>query len=167
MKTEQLEIRPAARNDRSAIWRIFQEVIRAGETYAIDPATSRGEGLAFWFGRNAQVFVAERAGRTVGSYYVKPNQGGGGAHVANAAFIVAGQVRGQGVGRAMAQHCLAEAQKLGFRAMQFNFVISTNPALRLWQELGFEVIGTLPHAFQTPGQEFVDVHILFRSLDKK
>ena len=167
MKTGSLEIRPATTNDRNAIWRIFREVIAVGETYAIDPAISRKEGLALWFGNKAHVFVAESAGRISGSYYVKPNQSGGGSHVANAAFIVASGARGRGIGRAMAEHCLTEARRLGFRSMQFNFVISTNSALRLWKQLGFEVTGTLPRAFQNPGGEFVDVYVMFRPLEIK
>jgi ribosomal protein S18 acetylase RimI-like enzyme len=101
----------------------------------------------------------------VGTYILRPNQSGGGSHVANAAFMVASDAQGCGVGRAMAEHCLNEARRIGFRAMQFNYVISTNtPAIRLWQELGFEIVGTLPGAFRHPQKGYVDVYVMFRSL---
>jgi L-amino acid N-acyltransferase YncA len=101
----------------------------------------------------------------VGTYILRPNQRGGGAHVANAAFMVASTARGQGVGGAMAEHCLSEARRLGFWAMQFNFVVSTNEsAIHLWKQLGFEIVGTLPKAFLHPQHGFVDVYVMFRSL---
>jgi ribosomal protein S18 acetylase RimI-like enzyme len=170
-----LEIRKAAETDHDEIWKIFREVIVAGDTYAIDPGISRPDALALWFRDDTHTFVAEldrlnqpsseSARRVVGSYFLKPNQAGAGSHVANAAFIVASGARGQGVGRAMAEHCLTEAQGLGFRAMQFNFVVSTNQsAIRLWRQLGFNVVGTLPGAFRHLEKGFVDVHVMFRSL---
>ena len=100
-----------------------------------------------------------------GTYILRPNQAGGGSHVANAAFMVAPDMQGHGIGRAMAEHCLSEARRLGFRAMQFNFVVSANvAAVRLWQRLGFKIVGTLPDAFRHPEQGFVDVYVMFRSL---
>lgn len=101
----------------------------------------------------------------VGSYILKPNQPALGAHIANASFIVAPKARGLGVGRAMGEHCLSEAGRLGFRAMQFNFVVSTNEsAVHLWQELGFKIVGTLPGAFRHAVKGYVDVYVMFRSL---
>src|SRR6185436_9453208 len=98
------------------------------------------------------------------SSYVKPNQPGRGAHVANAGFMVAPEARGRGVGRELGEHAIAEARRLGFRAMQFNFVVSTNPAVRVWRALGFAVVGTLPGAFRHPERGFVDVYVMFREL---
>jgi ribosomal protein S18 acetylase RimI-like enzyme len=96
---------------------------------------------------------------------LRPNQFGGGSHVANAGFMVAPEARGQGVGRAMGEHCLSEACRLAFRAMQFNFVVSTNePAIRLWEQLGFEIVGTLPGAFRHPEKGEVNVYVMYRSL---
>jgi ribosomal protein S18 acetylase RimI-like enzyme len=113
-----------------------------------------------------QSFFKSASG-VVGTYILRPNQSGGGAHVANAAFMVAAHARGEGVGRAMGEHCLAEARQLGFRAMQFNFVVSTNEsAIRLWRQLGFEIVGTLPGAFHHPTQGYVEVYVMFRSLDE-
>ncbi|PYI41802.1 MAG: GNAT family N-acetyltransferase, partial [Verrucomicrobia bacterium] len=109
--------------------------------------------------------VAEKDGTVVGTYILRPNQLGPGSHVANAAFIVASNAQGSGVGRAMAEHCLAEARQMGFRAMQFNFVVSTNaPAIHLWKQLGFKIVGTLPGAFRHPEKGYVDVHVMYRSL---
>src|SRR5204862_8184534 len=108
---------------------------------------------------------ASRRDRVVGTYILRPNQSGGGSHVANAAFMVAPNARGLGIGRKMGEHCLSEARRLGFRAMQFNFVVSTNEgAIRLWKQLDFEVLGTLPGAFRHPQKGYVDVYVMFRSL---
>ena len=137
----------------------------SGDTYALDPNIARKDALMFWFGTRTHTYVAENYQRVLGTYILRPNHPGPGSHVANAAFMVAAKARGQGVGRAMGEHCLNEARRLGFRAMQFNFVVSTNEsAIRLWQELGFKIIGTLPGAFRHPEKGYVDVYVMFRSL---
>jgi ribosomal protein S18 acetylase RimI-like enzyme len=168
-----VQVRAATEADGDAIWKIFREVIAAGETYPINPDISRDDALAYWFQAGAHAYVAEQEPesgvkhhrRIVGSYTLHPNQSGGGAHVANAAFIVAKKARGQGIGRALGEHCFAEARRLGFRAMQFNFVISTNEsAVKLWQDLGMQIVGTLPGAFRHPEKGYVDVYIMHRSL---
>ena len=160
-----MEIRAATRADRDAIWKIFHEIVAAGDTYALDPKMSREDALAYWFRADTQTYVAEKDGTVVGTYILRPNQLGPGSHVANAAFIVASNAQGSGVGRAMAEHCLAEARQMGFRAMQFNFVVSTNaPAIHLWKQLGFKIGGTLPGAFRHPEKGYVDVHVMYRSL---
>ena len=160
-----LNIRGATDSDRHAIWEIFQAVISAGDTYPLDRNVSRDDALAYWFQCNAHVYVAESNGEIVGSYTLHANQSGGGGHVANAGFIIAQRARRQGIGRAMGEHCLAEARRLGFRAMQFNFVVSTNDsAVKLWQDLGMKIVGTLPGAFRHPQHGFVDVYVMFQSL---
>jgi L-amino acid N-acyltransferase YncA len=160
-----MKIRPATHLDRDAIWKIFHEIVAAGDTYALDPDLSRKEALQYWCGKNTHVYVAENGGRVVGTYILRPNQSGGGSHVANAAFMVAPDAQGQKVGHAMAEHCLTEARRLGFRAMQFNFVVSTNAsAVRLWQNLGFKIVGTLPSAFRHPDKGYIDVYVMYRSL---
>jgi len=109
--------------------------------------------------------VAEKDGRVGGTYILRPNQLGPGSHVANAAFMVASDAQRSGVGRSMAKHCLDEARRMGFRAMQFNFVVSTNtPAIHLWEQLGFKIVGTLPGAFHHPEKGYVDVYVMYRSL---
>ena len=161
-----MKIRPATETDRDAIWNIFHEIVAAGDTYALDPHLSREDALAYWFAHGTDTYIAEQPGiGIVGTYILRPNQSGGGSHVANAAFMVATSAHGQGIGRAMAEHCLDEARRLGFRAMQFNFVISTNTAaIRLWQELGFKTVGTLPGAFRHAKKGYVDVYVMYRSL---
>jgi L-amino acid N-acyltransferase YncA len=161
-----MKIRPATDMDRDCIWKIFHEVVARGDTYALDPNTSRADALAYWFARGTHTYVTEQSeGKIAGTYILRPNQSGGGSHVANAGFMVSASAREQGVGRAMAEHCLSEACRLGFRAMQFNYVISTNvAAIRLWQDLGFEIVGTLPDAFHHAGKGFVDVYVMYRSL---
>jgi L-amino acid N-acyltransferase YncA len=159
----EMNIRLATDSDRDAIWEIFREVIAAGETYPIERDIPRERALAYWFKHNAHVCVAESQNKIVGSYTLHQNQAAGGAHVANAAFIVAKNTRGQGIGRAMGEHCLKEARRLGFRAMQFNFVVSTNEsAVKLWQDLGMKIVGTLPGAFRHPTRGYVDVYVMYQ-----
>lgn len=131
-------IRTATASDRDAIWSIFRAVVATGDTWFFEPTIGRDEALAYWFAPANRCFVAERQGKVVGTYILKPNHAGLGSHVANAGFMVAPDARGSGAGRSMAEHALRKARRLGFRAMQFNFVVSTNePAVRLWQALGF------------------------------
>jgi L-amino acid N-acyltransferase YncA len=160
-----MQIRPAINADRDAIWNIFHEIIAAGDTYAFDPQMPREEALAYWFRADTHTYVAEEDGGVVGTYILRPNQSGPGSHVANAAFMVARDAEGAGVGRRMAEHCLSEARRMGFRGMQFNFVVSTNVrAIHLWNQLGFKIVGTLPGAFRHPEKGFVDVYVMYRSL---
>jgi L-amino acid N-acyltransferase YncA len=163
-----MKIRQATDADRDAIWSIFHEVVAAGDTYALDPNISREDALAYWFAAGTHTYVAEQPAIGVaGTYILRPNQSGGGSHVANAGFMVSASARGQGLGRAMAEHCLSEARRFGFRAMQFNYVISTNTgAIRLWEDLGFEIVGTLPSAFRHPDKGYVDVYVMYCSLLK-
>ncbi len=166
MLVASMKIRPATEADRDAIWNIFREVVAAGDTYALDPNISRKDALAYWFAPGTHTYVAEepRIG-IAGTYILRPNQSGGGAHVANAGFMVSAGARGRGIGRAMAEHCLSDARRRGFRAMQFSYVISTNTAaIRLWQDLGFEIVGTLASAFCHPAKGYVDVYVMYRSL---
>jgi len=160
-----LRIRPLRPQDHAALPAILMPVIRAGETYALDPGMSEAAALAYWSGPDKTGFVAERAGRILGTYYLRANQAGGGAHVANAGYMTAADAGGQGVGRAMAEHSLVQARAMGFRAMQFNFVVSSNTrAVRLWQALGFATVGTVPGAFRRPDGVEVDALVMFRRL---
>ena len=163
-----MQIRPATPADAAAIWAIIGPTIRAGETYALDRNMSEAEALAYWFGADKAVFVAEAEDKILGSYYLRANQAGGGAHVANCGYMTAASATGRGVARAMAEHSLAEARDRGFRAMQFNFVVATNDrAIRLWQSLGFDVVGRLPGAFAHPAHGFVDALVMYRVLDRQ
>jgi L-amino acid N-acyltransferase YncA len=159
-------IRQAERSDEDAIWEIFRAVIATGDTYVFDPAMSRADALAWWFQPQNHCYTAEHDGKVVGIYLFRPNNPGLGAHVANAAFMVSPTARGLGIGRKMGEHCLTEAHRAGFRAMQFNFVVSTNEAaVKLWQQLGFEIVGRLPGAFRHASRGLVDALVMFRSLD--
>jgi GNAT superfamily N-acetyltransferase len=158
-------IREASGNDRDAVWEIFRAVVAAGDTYVFDPEIPREEAIAYWFKPGTRTYVAECEGRVVGTYILRPNQPGLGSHVSNAAFMVSPSARGLGIGRAMGEHCLDEARRIGYRAMQFNFVVSTNEAaLRLWEQLGFTIVGTLPGAFRHRTRGFVDAYVMFRTL---
>jgi len=160
-----MQIRPALNADQDAIWTIFHEIVAEGDTYAFDPQMPHEEALAYWFRADTHTYVAERNGGVVGTYILRPNQSGPGSHVANAGFMVAPDAEGAGVGRRMAEHCLSEARRMGFRAMQFNFVVSTNTrAIHLWDQLGFKIVGTLPGAFRHPEKGYVDVYVMYRSL---
>jgi ribosomal protein S18 acetylase RimI-like enzyme len=189
MRCNEIKTRSATTKDRDAVWKIFHQVVAAGDTYALDPKMSREEALAYWFRSDTRTYVAELHRQSVGdavgfpgtatpsptggmkdqvivgTYILRPNQLGPGSHVANAAFMVASDAQGCGVGRAMAEHCLSEARRMGFRAMQFNFVVSTNTsAIHLWKHLDFQVVGTLPGAFRHPQKGYVDVYVMYRSL---
>lgn len=161
-----LAIRPALRAaDEAALWAILEPVVRDGTTYPVDPAASREEIFAYWFAPDKHVFVAERAGRVVGTYYIKPNSTGPAAHVANAGYMVLPEARRQGVARAMALDSFARARALGFRAMQFNLVIATNLAsLHLWRAVGMEEVGRLSEAFRLPSGAYTDAVVMYRLL---
>lgn len=160
-----LEIRPATASDHPAIVRIILPTIRAGETYALDPGLSEAEAVAYWTGADRETFVAEQDGVVLGTYYLRANQAGGGAHVANCGFMTGAAAAGRGIGRAMGEHALDRARERGFSAMQFNFVVSTNQhAVKLWRSLGFAEVGRLPGAFRHPGLGIVDALVMFRTL---
>jgi len=162
---QSLQVRRARKNDRDAIWKIFRAVVARGDTYVFDPHISRTKALGYWFGQKRRCYVAVSDERILGTYILNANQPGLGSHVANAGFMVAPSAQGRGIGRTMGEHCLREAQRLGFRAMQFNFVVSTNEtALRLWKDLGFSIVGRLPGAFRHAQEGFVDVYVMYRRL---
>jgi ribosomal protein S18 acetylase RimI-like enzyme len=152
-------------DDSNAIWGILEPVIRAGETYALDRDLSREQALAYWFSDGHEVFVADDNGQILGTYFLHPNQKGGGSHVANCGYITAAAALGKGVARQMCSHSLGHAKNRGFRAMQFNFVVKTNErAVRLWESLGFAIVGTLPGAFLHPVRGYTDAYVMYRGL---
>ena len=161
-----MQIRPASLDaDADSIWMILEPTIRAGETYTLPRDMMRDDALDYWFAPRHEVFVAEEEAQILGTYFLQPNQQGGGAHVANCGYITAPWATGRGVARAMCEHSLDRARERGFRAMQFNFVVSTNQrAVALWQSCGFEIVGRLPAAFQHPTAGFVDALVMYRSL---
>ncbi len=160
-----MPIRPAVDDDQEAIWEILEPVIRAGETYALPRDLSRADALAYWLGADRTTFVAVEDGVVVGTYFLRANQLGGGSHVANCGYATGMAAQGRGVARRMCLHSLDYAREAGFRAMQFNFVVSTNHrAVGLWESLGFETVGRLPGAFLHPVHGAVDALVMFRRL---
>jgi ribosomal protein S18 acetylase RimI-like enzyme len=158
-------IRAAQTEDREAIWLSLEPVVRAGETYTLARDMSREDALAFWFAKGHEVFVAEAGGEVLGTYFLRANQGGGGAHVANCGYVTAEKARGRGVAGAMCVHSLEQARARGFKAMQYNFVVSTNEtAVRLWEKHGFRIVGQLPKAFLHPVAGYTDAYVMYREL---
>ena len=165
MSDASLHVRPADVADWPAIWTIFHTVVAAGDTYTFPPDLSEADARRAWMGPGLATYVARRDGEVVGTYMLRPNQPGLGAHVANAGYMVRPGAFGGGIGRAMAEHSLSEARAAGYRAMQFNAVVSTNVrAVTLWQRLGFEVIGIVPEGFRHRTLGYVDLLIMFRTL---
>jgi ribosomal protein S18 acetylase RimI-like enzyme len=168
-------IRPASAVDDDAIWAILEPILREGDVYALPRDWSRDEALGYWRAREHTAFVAEAepepeagvaAPRILGTYYLRPNQKGGGAHVANCGYATHPLARGRGVARTMCVHSLKIAELQGFKAVQFNFVVATNEgAVHLWKSLGFEVVGRLPRAFEHPSRGPVDALVMYRALN--
>jgi ribosomal protein S18 acetylase RimI-like enzyme len=158
-------IRPRDPSDDDTLWAILEPMIRAGETYALPRDLTRDAALAYWCSPDHEVFVAVDGDLLLGTYYLRANQRGGGAHVANCGYVTSTASTGRRVARAMCDHSLDRARERGFRAMQFNLVVSTNErAVRLWQSCGFAIVGTLPEAFAHPKAGFVDAFVMYRKL---
>lgn len=158
-------IRDAGERDDEAIWRVMEPTIRAGETYMLPREMSEAEAIGYWRSPQHEVFVADEDGEILGTYYMRANQRGGGAHVANCGYMTAPAASGRGVARAMCAHSLDHARTRGFRAIQFNCVIGTNErAVRLWQSFQFEIVGRLPEAYLHPRLGFVDALVMYRML---
>ena len=161
----QIVIRVVRESDLDAVWPILRYVIRAGDTYAIDAGITRERALSIWVDTTRAAYLAERDGRILGTYYIKTNHDGAGAHVCNCGYMVAPDARGQGVARAMCRHSQDEARKLGYLAMQFNLVVSTNRgAIALWDDMGFQTVGRLPRAFDHPEEGLVDALVMYKWL---
>jgi L-amino acid N-acyltransferase YncA len=159
-------IRKATSQDTEPIWHIFHKVVQKGDSYTFSPDIIREEALAYWMGQDKHCYVAEYENAVAGTYIIKDNQPALGSHIANASFMVSPDFQGKSVGITMGRHALTEAKILGYKAMQFNIVISTNiPAVKLWQKLGFEIVGTIPEAFQHKELgRLVDAYVMYRKL---
>lgn len=161
----EIKIIPASKENFEEIWRIFQDVISGGDTYVNRAETTKDEARAKWLNPAAKTFIAQIGDKIVGGYLIKANQVDRGSHIGNASYIVDKNSRGAGIGKALALHSIATAKDLGYKAIQFNFVVSTNlPAVKLWQSVGFRIIGTIPQAFNHKDLGYVDAHIMFREL---
>lgn len=160
-----MEIRLANEDDWRDIWKILRIVFLKGDSFPQDPTTTEEEGKRYWFEGALYTYVVILDDEIVGSYYLKNNQTGLGSHVANAGYIVKPEFRGQGIGKIMGLHSLKEAQGYGFKAIQFNLVVSTNTAsIRLWKSLNFITVGTLPKAFNHKELGYVDAYVMYREL---
>jgi ribosomal protein S18 acetylase RimI-like enzyme len=160
-----IRIRPTTDADEAAIWRVIGPMIRAGETYPLPRDMSEADAIRYWRQPAYEAFVAEQNGEIVGTYYLRANQQGGGAHVANCGYVVSAAAEGRGVARAMCMHSLRRAKERGFKSMQFNFVIERNDrAVKLWQSCGFEIVGRLPEVFDHPRFGLVDAFVMVRKL---
>lgn len=158
-------IRPIRPSDAPAVWAILEPTIRAGDTYTLPRDMTQADAMAYWTGTDRETFVVEEDAAVIGTYVMRANQLGGGAHVANCGYMTAASATGRGVARAMCAHSLEHAKTRGFTAMQFNFVVSTNTrALRLWESLGFDIVGRLPGAFLHPKAGYVDAFVMYRTL---
>ena len=161
-----LEIRAYRESDWPAVLPMLQETFRAGDTYTFSPQSTEEEIRKVWIEAPARTFVAEDGeGGIHGTYFIKANQPGLGAHVCNCGYVVAAKAQGRGIAAQMCEHSQAQALAMGFRAMQFNFVVATNTrAIRLWERLGFSVVGRLPGAFNHQQLGYVDALVMFKPL---
>jgi L-amino acid N-acyltransferase YncA len=158
-------IRRATAADAARIWKIFQAVVAPGDTYLFTADCTERDAVEYFLGSGITAFVAEDNGQVIGMYKLIPNRIGRGSHVANASFMVDPDAQGRGAGRALGEHCLDEARRQGYDAMQFNFVVSTNTVgVALWKKLGFEIVGTLPKAFEHSRLGKVDAYVMHRFL---
>ena len=160
-----LEIRKAISADAGQIWKIIQPIILNGDTYVFDPKSTKEEMLAYWYGQDKHTYVATENDKIVGTFFIKDNQPGLGSHIANAAYMTLPAASGQGIGKTMGEFSLEEAKRLGYKAMQFNIVIKSNErALRLWDKLGFKIVGEIPEAFNHMQHGLTNAYILYRKL---
>lgn len=169
-----VEIRPATEADKPAVWQIIKAVIAGGDTYTFAPDAPESEMLAFWFSPEKHVYVAMseppasaggRSGEVLGTYWLKANQPGLGDHVGNGGYMVSPDAKGRGIGKLMAEHSIEEARRLGFHAIQFNFVVKSNTAaVNLWKSVGFEVIGEIPDAIRHSQNGLTNAYIMYRKL---
>ena len=161
-----VEVRAFVESDWASVWAILQATFAAGDTYAFAPDSTEQEIHHVWIEQPRATFVAcDHDGTILGTYFIKPNQPGSGSHVSNCGYVVAATAEGRGIATTMCRHSQEQAIAMGFRAMQFNFVVSTNErAADLWQRLGFSIVGRLPSAFRHPRQGYVDVLVMYKQL---
>ncbi|MFZ1702505.1 MAG: GNAT family N-acetyltransferase [Pyrinomonadaceae bacterium] len=151
--------------DKVDVWQIIKAVIAGGDTYVFAPDSGREEMMEFWFSADKNNYVATLDGEVVATFWLRPNQPGLGAHVANAAYMVSPDAHGKGIGKQIALWSLEEARRLGFTAMQFNFVVKSNTvAVNLWKSIGFEIIGEVPDAFDHVENGPTNAYIMYRKL---
>lgn len=160
-----MTIRKATKFDYDEVWDIFSAVIKTGDTYVFHPDTPKSELQKYWFADYMTTFVAEEGDQILGTYIIKPNQVGLGDHIANCSYMVNPNAQGRGVGKELCEHSLQFAGAQGYKAIQFNIVVSTNHgAVGLWKKYGFEIVGTTPNGFRHAERGFVDTYIMYKEL---
>lgn len=159
------KIRKATNDDHEAIWNILKTVIATGDTYCFAPDSSKEKMLNYWCNDGKHTYVAVVDEKVVGTFVIKDNQIDLGSHIANAAYMVSPDYAGQGIGKLIGEYSIEEAKKLGYRAMQFNIVVKSNErAVRLWQRLGFDIIGEIPDAFNHVQNGYTNAYVMYRKL---
>lgn len=160
-----MKIREAIKEDWNSIWPIFHEIVKAGDTYAYEVDTTKEQAEMIWLNAPRKTYIFEESGKILGTYFLKTNQAGPGSHVCNCGYMVSSPARGKGLATSMCEHSQQVAKALGYKAMQFNFVASSNAgAVRLWQKLGFRTVGRLPKAFNHPAKGYVDALVMYKWL---
>ncbi len=160
-----LQFRPATIADHDHIWEILLPIIERGDSLVYLKSMSKEKMLSYWLGPDKRCYVAEEDGQVLGSFWIKDNHLGRGSHIANAAYVVSSASGGRGVGKQMGLYSLDEARRLGYRAMQFNLVVKTNEkAVRLWQSIGFKIIGEIPEAFEHKELGWVNAYVMYQLL---
>lgn len=158
-----MKLRKAKESDFEDIWDIFHLVVKKGDTFAFDPASTKEDCKVLWMSPPMYTYVAEIQNKILGTYILRKNQPGLGGHVANVAYMVHPEAQGQGIGEVMGRHSIKQAKTLGFSAIQFNFVVSANlVAIQLWLKLGFKIVGTVPKAFNHRKLGLIDVYVMHR-----
>ncbi len=161
-----MNIRKANENDFGSIWPIFHEIVSEGKTYSYPVDTTKEEAHNIWMDMPVETYVIEAEGRILGTYYIKSNQTGAGSHVCNCGYMVASHARGMGLASQMCLHSQKRAQLIGYKAIQFNFVFSSNTvAIRLWQKMGFDIVGRLPRACNHPEEGYIDALVMYKWLE--
>lgn len=160
-----IEISEVTEADFDKIWPTFQTIVQKGRTYVYSPDISYEDAKTVWFDKKFHTYIATKDGEFIGAYVIRPGHRDLGSHIANAAYVVPYELRGKGYGEMLGRHSLEQAKKLGYLAMQFNYVISTNDvAINLWKKIGFKIVGTVPKAYQHKELGLVDIHIMHRFL---
>ena len=160
-----VKICPATEADKPAVWGIIKAVIAGGDTYVFDPETPEEEMISYWFSPEKHVYVADENGEILGTYWLKANQPGLGDHIGNGAYMVSPEAKGKKIGKMMAQHSIEEAKRIGYHAIQFNFVVKSNTvAVNLWKSVGFDIIGEIPDAFRHKLHGLTNAYIMYRKL---
>ncbi|MEW7289124.1 GNAT family N-acetyltransferase [Aquimarina sp. 2304DJ70-9] len=160
-----MKIREATQKDYDAIWEIFKKVIKTGDTYVFDPRTPKKDLTRHWFASYMKTYVVEENNTILGTYIIKPNQIDLGSHICNCSYMVDPDSHGKGIGKILCEHSLKNAKEIGYNAMQFNSVVSTNiPAIKLWEKYNFEIIGTIPKGYKHSSLGYVDAYVMFREI---